>query len=95
MKNEDFKNLMQGVKELKAYKKGALKPSRVFDTSINPLEIRNSLKMSQSEFASFLDVSLKTVQNWEQHRSIPTGAARSLLKVVLKRPKAVMEALHI
>ena len=95
MKDDDFKNLMQGVKELKAYKKGKLKPSRVFDTSINPQEIRNSLKMSQSEFAEFLNVSLKTVQNWEQHRSVPTGAAKSLLKVVQKRPKAVMEALHV
>ena len=51
--------------------------------------------MTQVEFADFLDVSLRTVQNWEQHRSIPTGAARSLLKVVQKRPKAVMEALHV
>lgn len=37
MKYEDFKNLLQGVKELKAYKKGNLKPSRVFDMSISKL----------------------------------------------------------
>lgn len=95
MKDKDFQNLLQGVKELKAYKKGALKPARVFDTDIDPQRIRVSLKMSQSEFARFLDVSLKTVQNWEQHRSIPTGAARSLLRVVQKCPKAVLEALHV
>ena len=95
MNDNDFKNLMQSVEELKSYKKGELKPNRVFDSEIDPLKIRKSLNMSQSEFSKFLDVSLKTVQNWEQRRSIPTGAARSLLKVVQKRPKAVLEALHV
>jgi putative transcriptional regulator len=39
-------------------------------------------------------VNLRTLQNWEQQRTRPTGAARALLKIVASDPKAALEALH-
>jgi putative transcriptional regulator len=49
--------------------------------------------MSQQEFAELLGVSARTLQDWEQGRREPTGAARTLLKVAVKHPK-VLRALQ-
>ena len=48
---------------------------------------RASTGMSQQEFAELLGVSARTLQDWEQGRREPTGAARTLLKVAVKHPK--------
>jgi len=56
--------------------------------------IRDSFGMSQSQMATFLDVSAKTLQNWEQGRRGPTGPAQTLLRVMEREPEAVMRALH-
>ena len=52
--------------------------------------IREAAQISQSQFAKLIGVNLRTLQNWEQHR---TGPARALLKIVASNPKAI-EALH-
>jgi len=50
--------------------------------------------MSQTEFAAMIGVSARTLQNWEQGRRNPDGPAKALLKVAVKNPQAVLEALH-
>lgn len=55
--------------------------------------VRRRLKMSQSAFAAQFGFSLGTLQNWERGHRRPEGAARALLKVIDRRPDAVMEAL--
>ena len=55
--------------------------------------IREAAKTSQCQFAKLIDVNLRTLQNWEQQRTQPTGPARAPLKIVASNPKA-MEALH-
>jgi putative transcriptional regulator len=52
---------------------------------------RASVGMSQKEFAALLGVSPRTLQDWEQGRREPTGAARTLLKVAVKHPKVLRE----
>jgi putative transcriptional regulator len=54
--------------------------------------IRARLKLSQGEFARLLGISVDTLQNWEQGRRKPSGAARVLLKVAARHPEAVLEA---
>lgn len=56
--------------------------------------IREAAKVSQSDFAQLIGVNLRTLQNWEQRRSRPTGPARALLKIVATDPKSALEALH-
>lgn len=56
--------------------------------------IRKAFGMSQAQLATFLHVSPRTLQNWEQGRRIPGGAARTLLRIMEKEPKAVLRALH-
>lgn len=50
-------------------------------------EARARVGMSQQAFAALLGVSPRTLQDWEQGRREPTGAARTLLKFAVKHPK--------
>jgi len=54
---------------------------------------RVQIGLSQSEFAGLLGVSPRTLQDWEQGRREPTGAARTLLKVAVSHPE-VLRDLH-
>jgi len=55
--------------------------------------IRINMNMSQGAFADLLGVSRRTVQQWEQGRRRPSGAARSLLKIAEKRPDVLRKEL--
>jgi len=53
--------------------------------------IRARTGLSQEKFAVLLGVSVRTLQEWEQGRRAPTGAARTLLMVAAKNPQALLE----
>lgn len=55
--------------------------------------VRQRLGLTQQEFARRIDVPLDTIRNWEQGKRHPTGAARALLKVLDRVPKAALGAL--
>ncbi len=57
------------------------------------LEARMRSGLSQPKFAAMLGVSERTLQDWEQGRRKPTGAARSLLAIAAKRPDVLREVL--
>ena len=63
-------------------------------TPLDISKVRRIFGMSQSQMALFLNVSARTLQNWEQGRREPTGAAQTLLRVMQKEPEAVKRALH-
>ncbi|HOT30041.1 MAG TPA: helix-turn-helix domain-containing protein [Candidatus Ozemobacteraceae bacterium] len=56
-------------------------------------DIREKMSLSQSAFAALLGVSLRTLQDWEQGRRQPTGAARSLILVAQARPEVLLAVL--
>jgi putative transcriptional regulator len=86
------KRLIKGLKEAVAVAKGDATPAKVY-ADVDVTKIRSKLKLSQSEFAALLDVSTRVVQDWEQRRKAPSGAARSLLKVAQREPAALRRAL--
>lgn len=86
------KRLIKGLREAVAVAKGDATPARIY-TDVDVAKIRAKLKLSQSEFAVLLDVSKRVIQDWEQNRKAPSGAARSLLKVAQKEPAALRRAL--
>lgn len=84
--------------DLNALKAGAVgrvsvvkRDGRVVESPVT--KVRLATKLSQPQFAALLGVSVRTLQDWEQGRREPTGAARSLLKIAAKRPDVIREAL--
>ncbi|MFM1842033.1 MAG: hypothetical protein RLZZ490_769, partial [Cyanobacteriota bacterium] len=59
----------------------------------NVKQIRTNLKLSQSQFAKEFQLSVKTIQDWEQGRTQPDQAARTLLQVIAVNPDAVSAAI--
>ena len=49
--------------------------------------------LSQSQFADALRISPRTLQQWEQGRRKPSGAAETLLRIVDKHPEVLLELL--
>ena len=47
-------------------------------------------RLTPTESAKFLGVSVRTLQGWEQGRKKPSGAARTLLAIASTNPKAVL-----
>jgi putative transcriptional regulator len=54
-------------------------------------EARAKTGLSQEEFARLLGVSARTLQDWEQGRRQPTGAAKTLLRLATQRPEVLLE----
>lgn len=52
--------------------------------------IRARTGLSQPKFTVLLGVSVRTLQEWEQGRRAPSGAARTLLMVAAKNPKVLL-----
>jgi putative transcriptional regulator len=64
-----------------------------FAPVIPPQLLRKRLGMTQDAFARALRIPLSTLRNWEQGRVLPDPAARSLLTIVARNPKAALKAL--
>jgi putative transcriptional regulator len=69
--------------------------ARVTQVEVNPVaEARMRTGLSQAEFASALSISKRTLQEWEQGRRNPSGAAQALIRIAHKHPKIVRASLQ-
>ena len=95
MDKKHFDQLVKGVREMKRHMAGkAVRGAKTTVVSAPDVRtIREAAQISQSQFARLIGVNLRTLQNWEQHRTRPTGPAKALLKIVASDPRAI-EALH-
>lgn len=95
MKEEMFKELLESVRQAGAIERGEMEPSRVFSVEAPDVKsIRTKFGVSQTEFASLLGISVRTLENWEQKRRIPRGPARVLLEVAAAHPEAVWDVVR-
>lgn len=95
MKKQMFEELLDSVREGGAIFRGEKKPSRrVSIGAVGVRTIRERTKLSQSEFAHLIGVSVKTLQNWEQDRRRPAGPAAALLKIIAHEPRLAVKAIH-
>jgi putative transcriptional regulator len=95
MKDELFQQLAASLKEGGAILRG--KKKRACSTTLQAPDantVREKLGLSQVQFAAFIGISPRTLQNWEQGHRRPEGTARALLRVAESHPQAVLEALH-
>lgn len=95
MRKEMFEELLGSVREAGAILRGQKKPSRrIVIHSSRVRAIREQTRLSQSEFAHLIGVSIKTLQNWEQARRRPTGPAAALLRIIAHEPQLAVKAIH-
>lgn len=95
MDNDMFDELMASAQEMDDIVKGQKQPARSVEFPEPEVKaIREKMGVSQDKFAVILGVSKRTVENWEQGRRHPTGAARSLLKIVEADPQHALKALR-
>jgi putative transcriptional regulator len=96
MDKKEFDSLVKGVKEMKRHMAGkrvrGIRTTRVEVADVQA--IRKAANVSQAQFAKLIGVNLRTLQNWEQRRTRPTGPALALLKIVASNPRSAIEALH-
>jgi putative transcriptional regulator len=79
--------LIQAITELKAGKIG-----RRFEVTVNEVvKARLGTGLSQSAFAAALNISPRTLQQWEQGRRSPSGAAETLLRIVARHPEVLRD----
>lgn len=84
-KRDIGKEILDGIRDLKRGDAG-----RVINVP-SVAEIRKKTGLSQSRFATLLGVSVRTLQDWEQGRRAPSGAARTLLLIAHKNPEALLD----
>ena len=95
MKDELFDELVESIREGGRILRGESRASRrteVRDPDV--AAIRESYDLSQEQFAALLGISVRTLQNWEQGRRRPHGAARVLLRVAEQHPDAVLDTVR-
>jgi putative transcriptional regulator len=80
-KREIGKEIIRGLAEIKAWKRGELKLKTypvVIPKAADVPAIRKELGLSLPEFAGFMGVSLGTLRNWEQERREPGACPRAV-----------------
>lgn len=85
-----FNELLESVEQGGAILKGKMRASRTFNLDKPDVRgIRQSLGMSQSQFARLMGIRISTLRNWEQGRRRPEGPARVLLGVAAIHPEVL------
>jgi putative transcriptional regulator len=79
------KEILDGLREIKRGKH-----ARVVNVP-DAGTIREKTGLSQSRSAELLGVSVRTLQDWEQGRRAPSGAARTLLLIAARDPKVLLK----
>lgn len=77
--------ILEGLRELRQGEHG-----RVIEVP-DVIRIRKEAGLSQVQFARLLGVSVRTLQDWEQARRRPSGAARTLLQIAARNLQAVLD----
>lgn len=89
-----FERLREGLQESIAFARGELalrtteipkEPPQLSATDV--ANLRRNLKMSQTVFAALLNVSLRTIEEWETGGKRPSESALRLLQLVKAKPK--------
>ena len=76
--------ILEGIQEIKHGEHGRV-------TSLPSVSsVRERTGLSQARFAQLLGVSVRTLQEWEQGRRAPSGAARTLLLIAQRNPRALL-----
>jgi len=82
--------LLKSVREMKAGK--AARATKIATNEVAAARMKTGL--SQTEFAQALQISARTLQEWEQGRREPSGAAKALIQIAFRHPEVIREGLQ-
>lgn len=86
-KRDVWQEVLEGVREIKA--------GRGKRTTLEPRSsiVRTRLKagFTQVQFAALLGISPRTLEQWEQGRRTPSGAAKTLIRLAEMHPEILRE----
>ncbi len=88
--------LLQSMAQALAHAQGKKSGVRTRKVAVSPDDVQKARKqigLSQDKFAVAFGVSASTLRKWEQGQRAPTGAAKTLLKIIEREPMAVVRAL--
>jgi putative transcriptional regulator len=89
--------ILDGLEDAVAYAKGDTSRGRKrqfkVPGKVDVKAIRKRQNMSQSSFAEHFGFAMSSIQNWEQNRREPEGAARLLLSIIDAEPAVVRRIL--
>jgi len=94
--SEAGKRLIESAEQALAFAEGRADPKayRVhIPEEIDVRRIREQFHMTQAQFAREFGFSVRTLQEWEQGRSVPRGVSKHFLLVLQREPEAVKRAL--
>jgi putative transcriptional regulator len=86
-KRDVWQEVLDGVREINA---GGGKKTKV-EAKSYIVRVRLKSGLSQAKFAAALGVSKRTLEQWEQGRRKPSGAAKQLLKIAERHPELLVE----
>ena len=81
------RDLLKSVKQMRRGEAARVTRVKVPEAA----EARSRTGLSQEQFARLLGVSARTLQDWEQGRREPTGAAKTLLRVAYEHPEVLLK----
>lgn len=92
--SEAFSSIKKGLNQAIKHASGKGRIARIHRPKpVNVKKVRESIGMSQPEFAATFGISLGTLRHWERGDRNPHGPALVLLNVIKVNPHAVLEAL--
>lgn len=83
------RKLFESVRQMQSGQIG--RSTRVTPNQVAEARLRTGL--SQTQFAQALNISARTLQEWEQGRRQPSGAAQALINIAFKHPQVIVDEL--
>ena len=95
IKKELFSELLKSMQEMDQVIQGDLASGQVFQfTGPEVKQIRKKTGLNQAQFAKLIFISRRTLENWEQGRTKPSGPSKALLRILYADPEHALRALR-
>lgn len=86
--------MIQSARQAHAFASGGASEGYAIHKPVDVKALRTRLDLAQPEFASRYGLSVGTVRDWEQGRTIPDRPAQVLLRVIEAEPELVRRVLE-
>ena len=102
-KRDIFGEMVEGLEAMREHREGkvtlrtyefAQKPAPQVDAAF-VRDTRTALNMSQAVFANFLQINKRTLENWEQGRTLPNEQANVLIQLARHFPDTLERVAQI